>query len=143
MFLFGEQGSFSMLLFCYCFIYYRKYQPDIERPFLVPGGMAGAYITIAPIVIVTLLNMYFAITSPDTVIGIPYGKAVGCVIITAMGISFHAALIYLRKNDMICCCTDYRPLRDTMDDPDGYEEELQLLGDESSTDTDKVHKIYE
>ena len=109
-----------MILFCYAFIYYKKYMPEKERPFNVPGGVTGAVIVSIPVVGLLLVYMYYSLKDDEEVFNIPYGKAVFCAAVTFGGLLVH--LIIHIKNS--CCSSkstglninddgEYKPLLST------------------------------
>ena len=76
--------------FLAAFVWLRISQPDVPRPFTVPGGLCGAlFCTIPPFLVGTLYIYTCVFVEEDHTMGVPYFN-VQCMVATIIiGLLFH------------------------------------------------------
>eukprot|EP00040_Diaphanoeca_grandis_P021267 m.113253 g.113253 ORF g.113253 m.113253 type:complete len:524 (-) comp28258_c0_seq1:51-1622(-) len=83
------QMTLPSILCLYAFLYFKYFQPKLSRPFAIPGKVVGGVISALPVFLFTLANFYFAVSSDEEVLEMPYGKAIGFTAITVAGLLVH------------------------------------------------------
>jgi hypothetical protein len=80
--------ALSMLLFLYSFITLRIKDPDMPRPYRVPGPLGAALLFALFPFATTLANFYFSVTdnAKDETLGIPYAKLLAVNVIIFLGL---------------------------------------------------------
>lgn len=93
------QGTPTMLLTCYAYLFYKEHSKK-ERPFTVPGGRIGGYVCMVPIVGFLMVNMYYGVVDSESILGIPYAKAIFFGACTGLGFLVHGAMLLGQR---LCC----------------------------------------
>ena len=88
------------LLFLYSYLWYRVKQPELVRPFKVPGGHVGAVLTTLPIFGLTLVTFYLGNVSGDEVLGVKHANMYSFILIISIGVIVNIVyLVLLRYRD--------------------------------------------
>lgn len=102
--------ALSMMLFLYSFLTLRIKQPDMNRPYKVPGNLLVAIIFAFLPFATTFVNFYFSVTDDekDDTMGIPYAKLLAVNFIIIVGVIAHLVWTYRKK---LCWCRCSKPPR--------------------------------
>lgn len=100
--------ALSMMLFLYSFITLRVKEPDLKRPYKVPGNIVTAILFALLPFVTTFTNFYFSITdnAKDETLGIPYAKLLAVNSVIILGVIVHLVWVFRRK---LCWCRSPPP----------------------------------
>ena len=75
-------------------------RPELARPFKVPGGHVGAYLTVLPIFCVTIVAFWVGNVADDEVLGIKYFNLYSFLFVFLVGAVANVAyVVWLSYND--------------------------------------------
>eukprot|EP01004_Peranema_trichophorum_P003019 NODE_2035_length_1709_cov_38.592055_g1740_i0.p1 GENE.NODE_2035_length_1709_cov_38.592055_g1740_i0~~NODE_2035_length_1709_cov_38.592055_g1740_i0.p1 ORF type:complete len:468 (-),score=64.00 NODE_2035_length_1709_cov_38.592055_g1740_i0:305-1570(-) len=90
--------SLSTILFMYSFVWMRVSLPLMQRPYAVPGGTIGAILLASGPVIVSLVNVFFALYDDPEVLGLPRAKIIMLIIAVGIGLVVQIMFKLLKRN---------------------------------------------